>query len=203
MQQNINIFSNGFWLILPTLANIQNIIELSESNTRGNNSSFNAMCLNMQGKETSLDVFKGLTIALLIIVDIFGGIWPKINHSPWDGITIVDLIMYFFLYIVGMDVAFGLQNVANKIDVTKMNIFWTILFILGLISQGKYYHGINNLNYGVDLDHICWFGISQKIAFAYLVITFFEIWVSKPNKDDDTSIIYLDIYQKLNSNGSL
>ncbi len=81
------------------------------------------MCLNMQGKETSLDVFKGLTIALLIIVDIFGGIWPKINHSPWDGITIVDLIMYFFLYIVGMDVAFGLQNVANKIDVTKMNIF--------------------------------------------------------------------------------
>jgi len=54
----------------------------------------------------------------LIIVDIFGGIWPKINHSPWDGITIVDLIMYFFLYIVGMDVAFGLQNVANK-----MNIF--------------------------------------------------------------------------------
>ncbi len=65
------------------------------------------MCLNMQEKKPSLDVFKGLTIALLIIVDIFGGILPKINHSPWDRITIVGLIMFFFFYIVGMDVAFG------------------------------------------------------------------------------------------------
>lgn len=77
----------------------------------------------MQEKETSLDVFKGLTTTLLIIVDIFGGIWPKINHFPWDGITSANLIMFFFLYIVGMDVAFGFQNVANKIDATKMNIF--------------------------------------------------------------------------------
>jgi len=55
----------------------------------------------MQEKETSLDVFKGLTTTLLIIVDIFGGIWPKINHFPWDGIAIANLIMFFFLYIVG------------------------------------------------------------------------------------------------------
>jgi len=68
----------------------------------------------MQGKETSLDVFKGLTIALLIIVDIFGGILPKINHSPWDGITIVDLIMIFFFYIVRMDVAFGFKKCGQQ-----------------------------------------------------------------------------------------
>jgi heparan-alpha-glucosaminide N-acetyltransferase len=51
----------------------------------------------MQGREASLDVFKGLTIALLIIVYIFGGfnLWPKIDHSPWDGITIADLIIFF------------------------------------------------------------------------------------------------------------
>jgi hypothetical protein len=53
----------------------------------------------------------------------------------------------------------GSKNVANKIDATKMNIFWTILFFLGLLLQGKYYHGVNNWNYGVDFDHICWFDI--------------------------------------------
>jgi heparan-alpha-glucosaminide N-acetyltransferase len=46
---------------------------------------------------------------------------------------------------------------------------------LGFLLQGEYYHGINNLNYGVDLNHICWFGISQRIAFAYIIITLFEI----------------------------
>ncbi len=109
------------------------------------------------------------------------------NHHCW-------LNHFFSFFIIRMDVAFGFQNVANKIDATIMTIFWVIkLFNLGLLLQGGYYHGFNDLGYGVDLDHIHWSGILQKIAFAYLVITLSKIWVTKPNHNDGTFIIHLGI----------
>ncbi|KAK9089960.1 hypothetical protein Sjap_023137 [Stephania japonica] len=50
----------------------------------------------------SLDVFRGLTVALMIFVDDIGGLIPTINHSPWDGVTLADFVMPFFLFIVGV-----------------------------------------------------------------------------------------------------
>ncbi|KAL5071647.1 hypothetical protein RYX36_022534 [Vicia faba] len=38
----------------------------------------------------SLDVFRGLTVALMILVDDAGGLIPALNHSPWNGLTIAD-----------------------------------------------------------------------------------------------------------------
>lgn len=42
----------------------------------------------------------------MILVDVAGAFVPAINHSPWDGLTIADFVMPFFLFIVG--VALGL-----------------------------------------------------------------------------------------------
>nr|ABK25182.1 unknown [Picea sitchensis] len=53
----------------------------------------------------TLDVFRGLTIAVMILVDDAGGKWPQINHSPWNGCTLADFVMPFFLFIVGVAVA--------------------------------------------------------------------------------------------------
>jgi predicted acyltransferase len=38
----------------------------------------------------------------MIIVDDAGGFLPALNHSPWDGVTIADFVMPFFLFIVGV-----------------------------------------------------------------------------------------------------
>lgn len=46
----------------------------------------------------SLDVFRGLTVALMILVDDAGGAFPSINHSPWFGITLADFVMPFFSF---------------------------------------------------------------------------------------------------------
>jgi hypothetical protein len=53
----------------------------------------------------SLDVFRGLSIAVMILVDNAGGVWPSINHSPWNGVTLADFVMPFFLFIVGVALA--------------------------------------------------------------------------------------------------
>ena len=43
---------------------------------------------------------------LMILVDDVGGVIPAPNHSPWNGLTIADFVMPFFLFIVGVSPAF-------------------------------------------------------------------------------------------------
>lgn len=42
---------------------------------------------------------------LMILVDNAGGVLPAINHSPWNGVTLADFVMPFFLFIVGVSLA--------------------------------------------------------------------------------------------------
>lgn len=35
---------------------------------------------------TSLDVFRGLTVVLMVFVDDAGGVLPSIDHEPWNGL---------------------------------------------------------------------------------------------------------------------
>ena len=41
----------------------------------------------------------------MIIVDDAGAFIPAMNHSPWDGVTVADFVMPFFLFIVGVALA--------------------------------------------------------------------------------------------------
>ncbi|KAF9606845.1 hypothetical protein IFM89_029302, partial [Coptis chinensis] len=48
----------------------------------------------------------------MILVDDAGGVWARIDHSPWNGCTLVDFIMPFFLFIVGVAIALALKRIA-------------------------------------------------------------------------------------------
>ena len=60
-------------------------------------------------------------LQLMIIVDDAGGFLPALNHSPWDGVTIADFVMPFFLFIVGVSLTLAYK------------VYWT------LRSQTHYY----------------------------------------------------------------
>ncbi|KAL7094172.1 hypothetical protein ACP275_11G085200 [Erythranthe tilingii] len=131
----------------------------------------------------SLDVFRGLTVVLMIIVDDAGGILPSINHSPWNGLTLADFVMPFFLFMVGVSLGLVYKNMPCRATASKKAIFRTVKFlILGVFLQGGYFHGINNLTYGVDMGQIRWMGILQRIAIAYLVGSMCEIWLRNDEK---------------------
>lgn len=130
----------------------------------------------------SLDVFRGLTVALMILVDDAGGFLPSINHSPWNGVTLADFVMPFFLFIVGVSLALTYKKISCRAVATRNAIFRGLkLLIVGLFLQGGFFHGINNLTYGVDVEQMRWMGILQRIAVAYLVAAMCEIWL----KGDD------------------
>ncbi len=58
----------------------------------------------------SLDAFRGITIAAMILVNFPGNeenSYAPLNHTHWNGITPTDLIAPFFLFIVGVSIAFA------------------------------------------------------------------------------------------------
>ncbi|RHN44021.1 putative heparan-alpha-glucosaminide N-acetyltransferase [Medicago truncatula] len=128
----------------------------------------------------SLDVFRGLTVALMILVDDAGGLIPALNHSPWNGLTIADFVMPFFLFIVGVALAFTYKKPSCKVDASRKAVLRALkLLALGIFLQGGYVHRVSDLTFGVDLKQIRLMGILQRIAVAYLITALCEIWLKR------------------------
>ncbi|CAK7340641.1 unnamed protein product [Dovyalis caffra] len=133
----------------------------------------------------SLDIFRGLTVALMILVDDAGGEWPKIGHAPWNGCNLADFVMPFFLFIVGMAVPLAFKKITSRRQAVKKVIVRTLkLLVWGIMLQGGFSHAPDKLTYGVDMKKIRWCGILQRIAFAYLVVALMEIFTKKGQPKD-------------------
>ncbi|XP_057436679.1 uncharacterized protein LOC130729070 [Lotus japonicus] len=126
----------------------------------------------------SLDVFRGLSVFLMILVDYGASIFPIISHAPWNGIHLADLVMPFFLFIAGISLSLVYKRRPSRTQVTwKALVKAAKLFILGIALQGGYFHGITSLTYGVDIETIRWLGILQRISIGYIVAALCEIWL--------------------------
>lgn len=86
----------------------------------------------------SLDVFRGLTILLMTIVNNPGSwehIYPPLEHAEWNGCTPTDLVFPFFIFIMGVAIPFAMPNkifdgpTFNKITVRALRIFCLGLFL--------------------------------------------------------------------------
>ncbi|GJN16841.1 hypothetical protein PR202_gb03865 [Eleusine coracana subsp. coracana] len=143
----------------------------------------------------SLDVFRGLTVALMILVDGAGGEWPVIGHAPWNGCNLADFVMPFFLFIVGMAIPLSLKRIPDRGRAVRRIVIRTLkLLFWGILLQGGYSHAPDELSYGVDMKHIRWGGILQRIALAYLVVAILEI-VTKDVKVQDQSSSGFSIFR--------
>ena len=116
----------------------------------------------------SLDVFRGATIASMILVNDPGSwshIYPPLEHAEWNGWTPTDLIFPFFLFIVGVSltlsfasrIARGLTRGALAIHVVRRS---ALIFAIGLFLNGFP---------DFDFSSIRIMGVLQRIALCYLV----------------------------------
>jgi predicted acyltransferase len=87
----------------------------------------------------SLDVFRGLTVAAMILVNNPGSwshIYGPLKHADWHGCTPTDLIFPFFLFIVGVSISYALGSKKGNVKDSKLLITAAkralILFGLGL-----------------------------------------------------------------------
>ena len=93
----------------------------------------------MTKRLTSLDAFRGLTIALMILVNTPGTwehVFPPLRHAPWDGWTPTDLVFPFFLFIVGVSFYFSHQKFDHQLTAaaTEKILRRTLaIFLVGLL----------------------------------------------------------------------
>ncbi|KFK26494.1 hypothetical protein AALP_AA8G256600 [Arabis alpina] len=133
----------------------------------------------------SLDIFRGLTVALMILVDDAGGDWPAIAHAPWNGCNLADFVMPFFLFIVGVSISLALKRIPSKFEACKKVCFRTCkLLFWGLLLQGGFSHAPDKLTYGVDVTMLRFCGILQRIALSYLVVSLLEIFTKDSHEDN-------------------
>ncbi|KAF9680233.1 hypothetical protein SADUNF_Sadunf06G0100000 [Salix dunnii] len=134
----------------------------------------------------TLDAFRGLTIVLMILVDDAGEAYPRIDHSPWNGCTLADFVMPFFLFIVGVAIALAFKRIPKRRDaVTKIIPRTLKLLFWGVLLQGGYSHAPGDLAYGVDMKLIRWCGILQRIALVYMVVALLEALIPKNSQSTE------------------
>lgn len=72
---------------------------------------------------TSLDIFRGITVAGMILVNMASiaepDVYAPLLHASWNGCTLADLVFPFFLFIVGVAMAFSLSKYTNTIEAQK------------------------------------------------------------------------------------
>ncbi len=105
----------------------------------------------------SLDVFRGLTIAAMLLVN-YGGIGAKyapLEHADWHGWTPTDLIFPFFLFIVGVAIPFSFAKRADSKSRGEMLLHvWSralSLVLLGALLNAFPFRGIAPLPNGFTL----------------------------------------------------
>lgn len=122
----------------------------------------------------SLDVFRGITIAGMILVNnpgTWSTIYPPLKHAPWHGCTFTDLIFPFFLFIVGVAITLSLTKRKERGDDQKKLILQIFrrsatLFLLGLTLHTFPFYNFETGNF-VDLSVVRIPGVLQRIAVVY------------------------------------
>src|ERR1700733_12567496 len=68
---------------------------------------------SLSSRVLSVDVLRGLTIALMILVNDPGDwahTYAQLDHAPWNGFTLTDFVFPNFLFIVGASIIFSLHS---------------------------------------------------------------------------------------------
>ena len=121
----------------------------------------------------SLDVFRGATVALMILVNnpgSWGHIYAPLEHASWHGVTPTDLVFPFFLFAVGNAMAFVIPRLEEK------NIFWqkvikraVLIFIIGLLLNWFPFIKYDEAGavVGKPFETLRIMGVLQRIALCY------------------------------------
>ena len=135
----------------------------------------------MKQRYYSLDVFRGATVALMIMVNnpgTWGTMFAPLKHAPWHGCTPTDLVFPFFLFAVGNAMSFVIPRLQEAGDA----IFWkkvikrtVLIFLIGLgLNWFPFVQWINGaLQFrewvsSVDpTKGVRILGVLQRIAIAY------------------------------------
>jgi predicted acyltransferase len=127
-----------------------------------------------------LDIFRGLCVAGMIIVDNPGSdskAYWTIMHAEWNGWTPADFIFPSFLFLVGVSLVFSLSARLDR-GQSRSDIFLHVLWrSLLLVAIGLLVNASPII--GFDIHSFRFEGVTQRIALCYLAAASLELWSSR------------------------
>jgi predicted acyltransferase len=149
--------------------------------------------LQFKKRLLSLDVFRGITIAAMILVNDPGDwshIYPALEHSKWNGCTPTDLIFPFFLFIVGVSIVYAMQRKAANPEnhgriLASAFRRGLLLIIISLAIQLILHPGF---------DHLRFPGVLQRIGVVFFICTILYLKASERTRDVLFALLLIGYY---------
>ncbi len=138
-----------------------------------------------KGRLVSLDVFRGLTIGAMVLVNnpgTWSAIYPPLEHAKWDGWTFTDTIFPFFVFIMGIAIPIALEKrkAAGQVSgglYLKLLQRTAALFGLGLfLAIFPFYNWMKGE--WIDLGHLRIMGVLQRLALCYFFASLLFLWLT-------------------------
>lgn len=133
----------------------------------------------------SLDVFRGMTVCFMIIVNTPGSgahAFAPLNHAAWHGFTPTDLVFPSFLFAVGNAMSFSMaryQALGSSIVLSKIFKRSILIFLIGYLM---YWFPFFHMNAGQMEFNVVGetriMGVLQRIALCYLFASLMVYYLS-------------------------
>ncbi|MFS4492659.1 acyltransferase family protein [Maribacter sp. 2308TA10-17] len=121
----------------------------------------------MKDRISSVDIFRGATIVLMILVNTPGtwsAVYAPFLHAEWHGYTPTDLVFPFFLFIVGTSIVFAYTNKVTNSGTYKKIVIRT----LKLIGLGLFLGAFTlSFPFFKDFADIRFPGVLQRIGVVF------------------------------------
>ena len=133
----------------------------------------------LQRRLLSIDVFRALTMLLMIFVNDFDGVtsvpeWIKHAHANEDALGFADVIFPAFLVIVGLSIPFAIRSRLNRRQNTGRVFIYILERSLALLVMGFFHVNLENYSDAALLPKPVW--------EILITIGFFLIWLDYPEK---------------------
>ncbi|XP_039995830.1 heparan-alpha-glucosaminide N-acetyltransferase isoform X2 [Xiphias gladius] len=122
----------------------------------------------------SLDTFRGFALTVMVFVNYGGGGYWFFQHAPWNGLTVADLVMPWFVFIIGTSVVLAFTSMQRR-GVSRLQLLrkitWRTVVLLML--------GFCFLNYSPRDGPLSWSwlripGVLQRLGFTYFVLSLLQ-----------------------------
>ncbi|HAL83985.1 MAG TPA: DUF5009 domain-containing protein [Mucilaginibacter sp.] len=147
---------------------------------------------------TSLDVFRGMTICFMIIVNNPGSdiSFAPLDHAKWFGFTPTDLVFPSFLFAMGNAMSFAMkkfEGLSNGLVIFKILKRSALIFLVAYCLEflGSVHHQLNGGWSIGSFSHIRNLGVLPRIALCYLFAALTVYFIKSKNAIIAISILLL------------
>jgi predicted acyltransferase len=128
--------------------------------------------MTLPARDLSLDAFRGLTVVLMVIVNVQGSgddAFALLNHAEWNGLTFADLVFPWFLFIVGLSAPLALERPGFTPEWGTILRRAALLFLIGVLLAWL-------IRPRFEFHDIRIAGVLQRIAIVYVTCAAVILW---------------------------